>query len=716
MVPTMAGLAEVDSALASLPEALAEAALRNWVLHDVQWVPGRHCRLAWRVPAGDGADPTYQASVVQPGGWFSQDYRADPSLPGLLAATQASVVAPRLEQVVGYALTECHIQPVRYRPGSRCVLRYDVTGPAGARTFYAKVFTRREFPSTAASAIQVAESAAPTGLVVPVVAAWAELDTLLTAAVGGRSLSAFLSDSAVPTEDRLRGADRLGQLLGEFHRLDASSAPARGAADQLHELHQLGRCVATADARLGVRYAALLGALRTAAPPEVEHPVLAHGGFRAGQVVLGASGTLTLLDLDGVHRGDPVRDLATAAAQFVWQSARQPGQAELMQRAEEALLAGYQRDAAAVDHARLQWWRTTAILQVAGRRYRRLDTTDWELVPGLLDQARSPSPAPRSRGRLPVDSLMDVHRMTQVLAPLLAAVASAPTSVRVTSARELAVAPGRRRVVQYVVAGLDADGPTTLVAKVFEDPRRAELLHRHLQILSAGPFASGRWTVPQPLGYLPEHALVLFRASSGVPLSALPDGAAAVGGVLEAARWLGRLHPSGVHLPRVLDRSQEIQSTLQWAATLAAHDPELRRPALRLASGWATVGRSRAATRNVPIHKDFHPGHVLVDSQTCVVDLDEARLGDPAYDVAHFCTYLELGSNQADSLRTAFISEYTQLTGWVDDGAFASYSAYTWLKIAKQLASRAGPWRSAGADRGWTPGAALARGAEWLDR
>ena len=44
----------------------------------------------------------------------------------------------------------------------------------------------------------------------------------------------------------------------------------------------------------------------------------------------------------------------------------------------------------------------------------------------------------------------------------------------------------------------------------------------------------------------------------------------------------------------------------------------------------------------MPIHKDFHTGHLLVGDSVWVIDLDEARQGDRAFDLAHFCAYLEL--------------------------------------------------------------------------
>jgi aminoglycoside phosphotransferase (APT) family kinase protein len=94
-----------------------------------------------------------------------------------------------------------------------------------------------------------------------------------------------------------------------------------------------------------------------------------------------------------------------------------------------------------------------------------------------------------------------------------------------------------------------------------------------------------------------------------------------------------------------------------------------------------------------PIHKDFHPGHVIVNGSVAVVDFDESRLGDPAFDVAHFCAYLHfvalrrgLAARRAE-LEAAFLEGYADRTGWEADGRFDFFRAYTAVKIAKQLAT-----------------------------
>jgi hypothetical protein len=302
---------------------------------------------------------------------------------------------------------------------------------------------------------------------------------------------------------------------------------------------------------------------------------------------------------------------------------------------------------------------------------------------------------------------------TEMLREALAARTHDAAQLTVVSSRELTSAIGRRRVVQYIVEGLDPTGPAHLIAKTFNEFYRARLLCAHLQALSSGPFAIGRFRVPQLLAYVQEQNLVLYRACTGVPLNESVDNGSSVDGVRDAARWLAKLHLSTVQLPRTFDTEREIASTHAWAAAVGRHRPELFEPAQRLASLWATLGPPSPPGRQVPIHKDCHAGHFFVGDSVCVIDLDEARHGDRAFDVAHFCANLEL-QGDSGACRDAFLSEYSLLTGWTDDGSLARYGAYTWLKIAKQLALRSGPCRTPIDD--WDVGDALARGMACLAR
>src|SRR5215217_822190 len=67
--------------------------------------------------------------------WTVRDFREDAALPGLAAATDPAGASARLTR---FAAAGLRPTPVRYRPGSRCVVRLERDGGA----VYAKVLRR----------------------------------------------------------------------------------------------------------------------------------------------------------------------------------------------------------------------------------------------------------------------------------------------------------------------------------------------------------------------------------------------------------------------------------------------------------------------------------------------------------------------------------------------------------------------------------------------
>jgi hypothetical protein len=73
------------------------------------------------------------------------------------------------------------------------------------------------------------------------------------------------------------------------------------------------------------------------------------------------------------------------------------------------------------------------------------------------------------------------------------------------------------------------------------------------------------------------------------------------------------------------------------------------------------------------------------------------RLGDPNFDLAHFCANLHLLAYRTSelpysfsALQRAFLNAYAAQTHWVADERFVYFYAYTCLKIAKQLCTLRG--------------------------
>lgn len=707
--PDSSTLGELDR---SLPLAAALAPGRGWEVHDVRWTPGQRCRVALRGPLREGESTGFVAVEAGPDGLTRHDYRADPALPGLAQAGDATTVAALLGEAIGEDIRACEVEPVRYRPGSRCVLRYDVITAAGVTRFYAKAFAGAGAAGSAARVEALAGLAAALAtatraddrpaLVPPITAVWPGLGVIVTPSAGC-SASSVLAHPGLAARARVVLAHRIGALLAGLHAAGAPGVPTRSAGEVLAAVDAACGAARHADPPLARRLDVALERLR-AAQPEPERLVLSHGGFRFGQVASSfsdaatsaASGRLTLLDLDNAAAADPARDVANALAHLCWRQVRNPGEHRELAEVAEGFRAGYAAGGARLDEASLTWWRALSLAQLAARRYRRLELAHWPFLPAVLTELERLLPAPRGHRPGRGADLAEPAGMTAELRA-----ATGVPGLEITSSELLSEAPGRRTVVRYSVSGLDPARPVELVAKAFRDPARAAGAYANLRALAEGPFAAGELRVPEPVA-LVGHRVLVYRSADGVPLARLASGTEAVPASRRAARWLARLHGCGLELPRRLDLAAEVSSAHEWAAVIGAREPVLAGPAAALAQRWArevAAGGADGAGAGVPLHKDFHPAHVLVGDRLTVIDLDEARCGERTFDVAHFCTNLDLLPQPwAPDARAAFLEEYAAASGWSatapsTERAMAVFGAYTCLKIAKQLSVGSGPLR-----------------------
>jgi hypothetical protein len=289
--------------------------------------------------------------------------------------------------------------------------------------------------------------------------------------------------------------------------------------------------------------------------------------------------------------------------------------------------------------------------------------------------------------------VLDLGLMSARLAPVLDR-----ARWRLSSAQVVASSPGKRAVVAYQTAGPAAPGPT-LIGKVYADHGRGRGVHHLLEQLWWLEGGHHRCPVPQPLTYLSDLGMSVYLAAPGVPIDRLM-ASARVPGVVVAARWLADLHGSGLQLDRQLDLAAEIANLATWVEVVAVALPSAGPAARRLLDLVRASGHQLRPVPMVPIHKDYHYQHTLIGPDGAVViDLDEMRMGDPVFDLAHFTAYLHLlavrhhgPGGGDDGLGAAFLDAYSGPDqADIDACRFDFYFGYSCLKIAKQLVTGRGP-------------------------
>jgi aminoglycoside phosphotransferase (APT) family kinase protein len=147
----------------------------------------------------------------------------------------------------------------------------------------------------------------------------------------------------------------LGRELAHIHALPRPGIPA--AIPLLDTAAALAELKARFAAHGGDRPVIAL-ALRWCAdhlPPPIPNPVLVHGDFRLGNIMVDADGLAAVLDWELAHLGDPHEDLAYGCM-TVWRFAR-PDQPAFGLGSLDALFAAYTAaGGGVVDMARFRFW------------------------------------------------------------------------------------------------------------------------------------------------------------------------------------------------------------------------------------------------------------------------------------------------------------------------------------------------------------------------
>ena len=174
-----------------------------------------------------------------------------------------------------------------------------------------------------------------------------------------------------------------------------------------------------------------------------------------------------------------------------------------------------------------------------------------------------------------------------------------------------------------------------------------------------------RLRVPSPILYIPALSFLMMEQAQGEPLREVlerrsdPDPY-----VKGAARWLAKLHSCNITVDGASSRDDEIANSHRYARAALWLLPTLRSEIQSISNQLIDAQKTLQPCEGKPIHGDYHPRNIIVSPDlTTVIDFEEARMGDPAFDVGYFTAQTKMTHGLGDTTLQAveaFLQEYQE--------------------------------------------------------
>jgi len=194
--------------------------------------------------------------------------------------------------------------------------------------------------------------------------------------------------------------------------------------------------------------------------------------------------------------------------------------------------------------------------------------------------------------------------------------------------------------------------------------------------------------VPAPVLYIPALSFLMMERAEGEPLREIFErGRDPEPYVKGAARWLARLHNSGITLDVESSRDDEIAASYRYTRAGSWLLPTLKSEIQSISYQLIDAQEALQLRARKPIHGDYHPRNIIVSPDlTTVIDFEEARMGDPAFDVGYFVAQTKMTHGLGDATVQAveaFIQEYQENQPGIDPDLAqraAVFEAQTYLQ------------------------------------
>lgn len=542
------------------------------------------------------------------------------------------------------------IEPLAYKPERRFVARWNLED---GRRFVAKSYRASDFESARHNATFAKDCLT---LPLPRLAnAREHRATLVFPWTHGQSLVQTLRDS----EEPLAAFEAVGESLARFHQQPVPShLTARSHADQVARLTALLQPIAYLAPEARPELERLLPALIRTIQSLQPSLHLCHGDFHAGQVLLTQDGP-HFLDLDELHAGDPVTDLASFAAHLEREAlagSMSPARRDAIQ---DAFLKGYARMRNAPTPPHLPALIAARLLAETPHFFRTRNQ-DWTArtlaavtraaqLAGVYLTASPRTPGPHIPSPVAEDpalpllaGALDASAAADLILPAIAdrLRLTAPRLARIQIRRHK---PGRRCLIEYGVTHSASPSPVSVLGKLRRrgvDAANFALL----QDLAHGDFsptADDGIAIPNPIAAIPALGLVLHAWVPGSPLTQYLSHPEAPHLGSRAADALIKLHRSRQVIARSHSVTDELDHLRVQLTQTAERLPTWRLAILRILEECVRRAERLAPIQSTLLHRDIYPDQILVDGpRLWIVDLDLAAMGDPALDAGNFIAHL----------------------------------------------------------------------------
>jgi hypothetical protein len=255
-------------------------------------------------------------------------------------------------------------------------------------------------------------------------------------------------------------------------------------------------------------------------------------------------------------------------------------------------------------------------------------------------------------------------------------------NVTVVALRALRHKPGRRCLIEYQLVNGEM-----LIGKVRAKATPTAVFDILTRLWNSGfnDAAPDGIHVAQPLAVIPELRMILLRKEHGrLAADILPgsDGMAVARRLADVAH---KLHTSPVMPTKTHTVGDELNLLDQRLTQASQIHPQWGRRIDAVRAGCHQLASTLRISTPVPVHRDFHPGQVLVEvNQYCLLDLDLFSIGDPALDIGNFIAHLsELGLREHDRVEffsdreEALVNRYVELNSAISREAIQVYKSLT---------------------------------------